>query len=103
MGFGRPIETRQLNEVSGVTVDPLRFKVGDGTVIKGLDEGVRGMHEEGVRQLIIPVELGYDAEKKLRPRPASVSGQRALDFVLDNQGGMMDKTLLINLKIKKIY
>eukprot|EP00929_Paragymnodinium_shiwhaense_P108354 TRINITY_DN74670_c0_g1_i1.p1 TRINITY_DN74670_c0_g1~~TRINITY_DN74670_c0_g1_i1.p1 ORF type:complete len:260 (-),score=55.36 TRINITY_DN74670_c0_g1_i1:243-1022(-) len=101
--FGRPIETRKLSEVSGIQVDPLRFKVGDGTVIKGLDEGVRGMHEEGVRQLIIPVELGYDAAKKLRPRPSTFSGQRALDFVLDNQGGMMDKTLLINVQLKKVY
>jgi len=83
-------------------VEPLRFKVGDGTVIPAIDEAVRTMHQEGLRQLIVPVELGYDAEKKLLPRPSTFSGQRALDFVMDNQG-LIDKTLLINVRLKKVY
>mmetsp|Transcript_59364 Transcript_59364/g.141532 ORF Transcript_59364/g.141532 Transcript_59364/m.141532 type:complete len:277 (-) Transcript_59364:92-922(-) len=101
--FGRPFETRTLNQVSKVEQDPMRFKVGDGTVIPAIDEAVRGMREGGVRQLIIPVELGYDEAKKLQPRPSTFSGQRALDFVLDNKGGMMDKTLLINISLKRVY
>merc|ERR1712037_172961 len=94
--FGRPFETRKLQEIGQVQVEPLRFKVGDGTVIPAIDEAVRGMSEGGVRQLIVPLELGYDDDKKLQPRPSTFSGQRALDFVLDNKGGLMDKTLLIN-------
>lgn len=101
--FGRPFETRTLQEQARVQVDPIRFKVGDGTVIQAIDEAVRGMHEEGVRQLIVPVELGYDEAKKLLPRPSTFSGQRALDFVLDNKGGLMDKTLLINIDLKRLY
>lgn len=101
--FGRPFETRTLNEQAKLQVEPLRFKVGDGTVIPAIDEAVRGMREGSIRQLVVPVELGYDAEKKLLPRPASFSGQRALDFVLDNKGGMMDKTLLINISMKRVY
>ncbi|CAK0795769.1 unnamed protein product [Prorocentrum cordatum] len=89
--------------MSKVQVEPLRFKVGDGTVIPAIDEAVRGMREGGVRQLIVPVELGYDQEKKLQPRPSTFSGQRALDFVIDNKGGLIDKTLLINLDLKKVY
>ncbi|CAE8600652.1 unnamed protein product [Polarella glacialis] len=100
--FGRPFETRSLQKVSQVQPDPVRFKVGDGTMIPGIDEGVRGMREEGIRQFIIPVELGYDAEKKLGPRPSTFSGQRALDFVMDNQG-LVDKTLLINIGLKRVY
>jgi len=101
--FGRPFETRTLNSISKVDQDPIRFKVGDGTVIPAIDEAVRGMREGGVRQLIVPVELGYDEAKKLLPRPSTFSGQRALDFVLDNKGGMMDKTLLININLKRVY
>lgn len=102
--FGRPFETRKLQETSKVQVEPLRFKVGDGTVIPAIDEAVRGQTEGSVRQLIIPVEIGYDLpDKKLLPRPSTFSGQRALDFVLDNKGGLMDKTLLMNISIKRVY
>lgn len=38
---------------------PLRFVTGEGTVIKGFDEGLRGMRANGVRQIIIPPALGY--------------------------------------------
>eukprot|EP00414_Alexandrium_minutum_P008579 CAMPEP_0113832092 /NCGR_PEP_ID=MMETSP0328-20130328/7195_1 /TAXON_ID=39455 /ORGANISM="Alexandrium minutum" /LENGTH=64 /DNA_ID=CAMNT_0000800283 /DNA_START=1 /DNA_END=195 /DNA_ORIENTATION=+ /assembly_acc=CAM_ASM_000350 len=61
------------------------------------------MKEGGVRQMIVPVELGYDKAKTLLPRPSTFSGQRALDFVLDSNGGLMDKTLLINIALKRIY
>lgn len=100
--FGRPIETRTLNKAFNVEQEPYRFKVGDGTTLAGIDEGVRGMREGGVRQLYIPVELGYDAGKKLGPRPSTASGTRALDFVMDNTG-LMDKTLLINVAVKRVY
>ena len=101
--FGRPFETRTLQKLAGVDPDPVRFRVGDGTVIKGIDLGVQGMHEGGVRQLIVPVELSYDEEHKLGPRPTTAGGNRALDFVMDNKGGLMDKTLLINVAVKRVY
>lgn len=40
---------------------PLRFKTGANTVIKGFDEGVRGMRVNGRRQIIVPPNLGYGA------------------------------------------
>ena len=101
--FGRPFETRTLQKLAGVDPDPFRFRVGDGTVIKGIDEGVRGMREGGIRQLVVPVELSYDEEHKLAPRPTTAGGNRALDFVMDNKGGLMDKTLLINVAVKRVY
>jgi FKBP-type peptidyl-prolyl cis-trans isomerase len=38
---------------------PFIFTVGDGTAIKGVDEGVRGMKAGSVRRLLIPPSLAY--------------------------------------------
>lgn len=38
---------------------PFIFSVGDGTAIKGLDEGIKGMTEGGVRRILIPPSLAY--------------------------------------------
>ena len=85
--------------------DYFRWIVGSGQAIQALDEGVQYMKEGGITQMIIPAELGYpkgDPNHELvGPKPSSFSGERALDFVLDNRN-LIDKTLLINVKLTKV-
>lgn len=42
----------------------LNFRVGDGVVVKGLEEGVVGMKQGGRRRLLIPSTLGYVTNKE---------------------------------------
>ena len=106
--YGRPFQTR--NKVKGGAFDStesdnFRWVLGSGNAIAALDEGVQYIKEGGVAQIIVPAELGYpvgDSDHQIvGPRPTTFSGQRALNFVLDNKN-LIDKTLLINIRLVRI-
>ena len=103
--FGRPFETKQLKSLDGKADEFLRFELGKGSVIPAIEEGVLGMTEGGVRQLVVNPKVGYPpsdpSHDKVGPKPSTFSGQRALDFVLQNQE-LIDKTLLFNVKVIRI-
>lgn len=46
-------------DATGPDGSPFVFKLGSGQVIKGWDEGLVGMKVGGIRQLVIPSDLGY--------------------------------------------
>lgn len=52
---------------------PFSFKLGIGQVIKGWDEGVKGMKEGGKRKLTVPPHLGYGARGAGRVIPPNAT------------------------------
>jgi FKBP-type peptidyl-prolyl cis-trans isomerase len=62
--------------------EPFQFKLGEGQVIKGWDQGVAGMKVGGRRELIIPSSLGYGATGS----PPAIPANAPLVFVVDLLG-----------------
>lgn len=85
-----------------------RTVLGSGAVVPGLESAFVGMQPGSVRQVIVPFKEGLSylsakedsGHKKVGPSPSTFSGQRALDFVLDNP--RLDRTLLFNVKVIRV-
>lgn len=104
--YGRIFEARNKTKggsFEGDDKDYFKFRLGSQDVIPAFEEAVSGMALGGVRRIIVPPEIGYPENdyNKSGPRPTTFSGQRALDFVLRNQG-LIDKTLLFDIELLKI-
>lgn len=104
--YGRIFEAR--NKAKGGSFEGddkifFRFRLGNSEVIPAFEEAIATMKVGGIRRIIVPPgELSYpnnDMNQK-GPRPTTFSGQRALDFVLRNQG-LIDKTLLFDIELIK--
>lgn len=86
----------------------LRFVPGDGSVIPAFDDAVTGMRVGGIRRFIVrPGAASYPGilskrggrfDEGVGPVPASLSGRRALEFVLRNTANV-DKSLLFDVEI----
>jgi FKBP-type peptidyl-prolyl cis-trans isomerase len=62
--------------------EPFQFKLGQGAVIPGWDQGVPGMKVGGRRELVIPAELAYGKTGS----PPTIPPNAPLVFVIDLLG-----------------
>lgn len=103
--YGRPFEARNKPKGSSFSGDKdfVRYQLGSGQLIPGVEEAVAQMRPGAIWRLIVPVELGYPDNDwhKQGPAPSTFAGQRALDFVLQNKG-MIDKTLLFDVELVRV-
>jgi FKBP-type peptidyl-prolyl cis-trans isomerase len=63
--------------------NPFTFTLGKGEVIRGLDEGLMGMHVGGVRWLTIPPSLAYGAGGTAATNGPSIPPNSTLVFVVN--------------------
>ncbi|KAL4570062.1 hypothetical protein LXL04_025712 [Taraxacum kok-saghyz] len=104
--YGRIFEARNKTKGGSFEGDDksfYRFQLGSHEVIPAFEEAVAGMSLGGIRRIIVPPDLGYPDNdyNKSGPKPTTFSGQRALDFVLRNQG-LIDKTLLFDIELVNV-
>jgi len=105
--FGRPFEAKG-GPQGGAFDKDLDFRrtiLGSHEIVSGLECAFYSMKPGGVRQVVIPFgELSYPANDpehtRVGPKPSTFSGQRALNFVLDNP--RVDRTMLFNVKLVRV-
>lgn len=108
--FGRPFQAKggPTGGAFDKEIDFSRTVIGSKTIVTGMESGIKSMKVGGIRQIIVPYgPLSYPPTKDgdpshnlIGPKPTTFSGERALNFVLDNP--RVDRTLLFNVKVIRI-
>lgn len=105
--FGRPFQAKGGPQGGAFDkdLDYSRVVLGSHSMVEGLELALEGMKAGGVRQIIVPYgKLSYPADDpshdRVGPKPTTFSGDRALNFVLENP--RLDRTLLFNVKVIRV-
>lgn len=105
--FGRPFQAKGGPQGGAFDkdLDYDRTVIGSATMIPGVEKALMTMKPGGIRQVIVPYgPLSYPPDDlehtRVGPKPSTFSGQRALNFVLENP--RVDRTLLFNLKLIRV-
>ena len=76
------------------------LRLGTGSVVPGLEQGLQGAKKNEIRRIIVPSNLGYSETTDLEPVPPTIEDKRALDSVLRNP--RRDAALLFDVKILRV-
>jgi FKBP-type peptidyl-prolyl cis-trans isomerase len=105
--FGRPFQAKGGPQGGAFDkdLDYERAVLGKGQYVRGLEQALTGMSPGQIRQIVIPYgDFSYPASDQAHdvvgPKPSTFSGQRALNFVLQNP--RIDRTLLFNVKVIRV-
>jgi peptidylprolyl isomerase len=75
---GVGVKSEEKFDSSWERAEPLSFELGGGKVIKGWDEGLKGMKVGGRRELYVPAKLAYGSKGT-----SSIAPNEDLVFVVD--------------------
>mmetsp|Transcript_3356 Transcript_3356/g.10218 ORF Transcript_3356/g.10218 Transcript_3356/m.10218 type:complete len:197 (+) Transcript_3356:98-688(+) len=81
--------------------EPLRFKLGSGAVIAGLDEAIQGMAEGGTRRAIIPSKIGYRSGKD-RPMPSGFENRQRFKNIFLNSNRPYVPDLVFDIELLRV-
>ena len=107
--YGRPFQAKGGPQGGAFDkeLDYERTVVGSGQMVKGLECALVGTSPGQILQIVVPYDqrqLSYPEDDldhvRVGPKPSTFSGQRALNFVLQNP--RVDRTLLFNVKVVRI-
>lgn len=91
---------------SSYNSEPLRFRVGAGEVISGLDEGIIGMEVGEEREIIIPPEkaYGYRRDELVIPVPKNVFIERNIEPIVGTYiNTRYGRAKIINVDDENVY
>ena len=107
--YGRPFQAKGGPQGGAFDkeLDYERTVIGSGKMVKGLECALVGTTPGEILQIVVPYDerkLSYPDDDldhvRVGPKPSTFSGQRALNFVLQNP--RVDRTLLFNVKVVRI-
>ena len=107
--YGRPFQAKGGPQGGAFDkeLDYERTVIGSGKMVKGLECALVGTSPGQILQIVVPYDekqLSYPEDDldhvRVGPKPSTFSGQRALNFVLQNP--RVDRTLLFNVKVVRI-
>ena len=107
--YGRPFQAKGGPQGGAFDkeLDYERTIIGSGKMVKGLESALVGTSPGQILQIVVPYDekqLSYPEDdldhNRIGPKPSTFSGQRALNFVLQNP--RVDRTLLFNVKVVRI-
>lgn len=84
---------------------PFIFKVGDGQAIAGVDEGIRGMKQGGVRRLIIPPSLAFVQgleDGKPGPLPNGFGPRQQMRRVMEVRKNVPGEYIYLEVQVTRI-
>jgi FKBP-type peptidyl-prolyl cis-trans isomerase 2 len=77
----------------------LALTVGSGELLPGLEEGMMGMHKNGLRRIEVPSTMVYPARKANQlPLPTTKDGKRRFENLFKMDGTLLFEVLVTRIK-----
>lgn len=77
----------------------IAFTVGSGEMIPGLEEGMMGMHKNGLRRIEVPATMVFAANKANQlPLPTTKDGKRRFENLFKTDATLLFEVLVTRVK-----